>query len=185
MTTPLAILGVLPSSIPVNLPIKPRIQLHELLADGFDLLLGRQGLRGLHPGLEGGRFPGLRAAGRRLSLWRVVSRRWHRPLARRESRCIRNGSTACSCCDPPNDSWKRLKRQMPPRITREKPDDGPFGYRLAGASRTISHHRNPGTTPAGCRAYRISRTGSAASRPRAAASPPAFLLYQPYRSNSA
>ena len=38
----------------LHLPIKPRIQLHQLLADGFDLLLGRQGLRGFDPLLEGG-----------------------------------------------------------------------------------------------------------------------------------
>ena len=53
VTTPLSILGV-PLRRQSHLPIEPRIQLHQLLADGFDLLLGRQGLRGFDPGLEGG-----------------------------------------------------------------------------------------------------------------------------------
>ena len=54
MTTPFSILGVAFLIAARDLPIEPRIEFHQLLADGFDLLLGRQGLRGFHPLLEGG-----------------------------------------------------------------------------------------------------------------------------------
>ena len=76
---------------PRQLSIEPRIQLHQLLADGFDLLLGRQGLQWLSPiagrlacsragwaggeaGLAGGRCYGLRVAVRRSRLGQCGNR---------------------------------------------------------------------------------------------------------------
>ena len=46
------------------LPVKTRIQFHQLFADGFRLLVGRQGLNFFDPLLEGGGVP---ATGRYLS----------------------------------------------------------------------------------------------------------------------